>query len=83
MHFSRQSAMPAASIEAHHRIPQPLPYPLKPFRNLQRERGAYISKYSSVTSLNPDQRPSLKRRDTGSTTGDKTYANCAFTDWYV
>ncbi|OAA71098.1 Zinc finger, C2H2-type/integrase, DNA-binding protein [Akanthomyces lecanii RCEF 1005] len=80
MPFGRSSAMPIPGIEPRHHVPPALPPPTEPFSDLQRERRGYSSNYGSANSLYPDQRPSLKRRDTGSTTGDEGYASYASTD---
>ncbi|KAM3431256.1 hypothetical protein NHJ13734_007381 [Beauveria thailandica] len=87
MPFGRSSAMPIPGIEPRQHVPPPLPPPPEPFtdatrraEDLKRERRGYASNYGSINSSYADQRPSLKRRDTGSTTGDEGYASYASTD---
>ncbi|TQV95110.1 hypothetical protein V2A60_009823 [Cordyceps javanica] len=87
MPFGRSGAMAIPGVEPRHYVPPPLPPPPEPFGevsrrplDLKRERRDYASNYSSLNSSYADQRPSLKRRDTGSTTGDEGYASYASTD---
>lgn len=91
MPFGRANAMPIPGIEPRHHVPPALPPPTEPFadasrrtaEDLKRERRGYASNYGSINSAYPDERPSLKRRDTGSTTGDEGYASYASTDRYA
>ncbi|ATY65999.1 C2H2 finger domain [Cordyceps militaris] len=87
MRLGQTGAIPIPGIEHRHYAPPPLPPPPEPFTephcrpdDIKRERRGYASNYSSFNSLYADQRPSLKRRDTGSTTGDEGYASYASTD---
>ncbi|OAA63106.1 Zinc finger, C2H2-type/integrase, DNA-binding protein [Cordyceps fumosorosea ARSEF 2679] len=84
--FGRTGAMPIPGIEPRHYVPPALPPPPEPFaehrraEDIKRERRGYASNYGSISSSCSDQRPSLKRRDTGSTTGDEGYASYASTN---
>lgn len=90
MPFGRASAMPIPGIEPRHHVPPALPPPPEPFtetprraEDLKRERRGYASNHGSINSSYADERPSLKRRDTGGTTGDEGYASYASTDRYA
>lgn len=89
MPFGRSNTMPIPGLESRHMAPPPLPPPTEPFGSMARragdvkmERRSYASNFGSINSYD-DGRPSLKRRDTGSSFGDEGYASYASTDRYA
>ena len=97
MPFGRSPALSLPGLDMRDDVPPPLPPPrILPFgdsphpsEHTRRDSRAYnasssfASGYGSMASSHADDRPSFKRRDTGSTAnGDEGYASYASTDRY-